>query len=304
MLYKPCNSPSDSPFPPNLAPVSLPFLCRTVAQENRISNLMSSQRRTAISIAFVIAASLLTVSEGISGVNPCHKDKNLQGKGNPRVTCSNVILPPDLCRQCRLREFLSDGQFADCANIYDLNYKCREELKKYAKLNEKCDPIRAEQVKDFKNEDNRNGLDYFVYSVCEQCCDCVPIRAAVEQFVKRRDKGTLLNVNRGNCAAHAWYDICRIWPDIRSTEPYDPLLHDEEHAEEPESETNKPPKICPILFKWIKRPSNQKWVKAGWLWLDRPLKTFLSDLVVSANCTFPRTWKKCTLLEGAQNRVG
>eukprot|EP00471_Norrisiella_sphaerica_P002024 CAMPEP_0184483784 /NCGR_PEP_ID=MMETSP0113_2-20130426/5450_1 /TAXON_ID=91329 /ORGANISM="Norrisiella sphaerica, Strain BC52" /LENGTH=826 /DNA_ID=CAMNT_0026864389 /DNA_START=43 /DNA_END=2523 /DNA_ORIENTATION=+ len=101
------------------------------------------------------------------------------------------------------------GSFKNCRNVYDLDEPCFKKLKAYANAN-KCDAKRNQIVKVL--ESNQQGAarqraleeaDYFLYSICEQTCDCIPLGA---QRNKRQ-----LSVYRGNCFAHYYYDICQIW---------------------------------------------------------------------------------------------
>lgn len=181
----------------------------------------------------------------------------------------------------------------DCRSIYDLENKaCREELNNYANMNAHCDPVRAKQVKNIDASANKMGLDYFVYSVCEECCDCIPRGASVGQYQMRKATGNLHNVNRGNCPAHAWFDICKIWPQVAfvsSPGQKDPV--------------KESPPICPILTTWIRRPENSNWLLRSHVEIERPIKRFLKRFVSVAKCRFRLPWQSCVQLEAAQNRL-
>lgn len=246
-----------------------------------------------IPVAVLLAVAVLSGAAAMSSVNPCHPLKGRQGRD---VTCSHVRLPPRLCRKCKLRPPKANGEFADCTNIYKLNKGCKDTLQEYAKLNEQCDPVRAAQVKKFSDPANKMGLDYFIYSVCEQCCDCVPRGSVVEDFRDRRINGTLLSVYRGNCPAHAHYDICKVWPKVRSVGYYTG------------PGTGEAPKqagveVCPRFKKWIERPANSRWVREEKLKVGGNLARFLNQLMVAGECAKGGVWKPCVGLEGKQKRL-
>lgn len=142
------------------------------------------------------------------GKNPCHKKKNAQGKG---VLCEGVELPPSLCKSCSLKPTKNNGHFFNCKSIYNLNTpKCKSDLQKYVQKNP-CDWKRKLQVQRNLPQD-REGLDYFLYSICEQCCDCIKKGTMVTMFNKLKkghtmDQPKLYTPNRGNCPSHAYFDV-------------------------------------------------------------------------------------------------
>lgn len=239
-------------------------------------------------VPVVLAVSLLA-GLACAGQNPCHSDKAAQGKG---VTCGKVVLPRGLCKACKLKPFLPNGNFENCKSIYDLdNNKCRKQLKQYARLNKKCDPVRAKQVKDFDKNANKEGLDYFVYSVCEECCDCIPRGAKIEEYNRRLAIGTLFKPNRGNCPAHAWYDICKIWPKVK----YVSLPGWKKPKDLPE--------ICPILTSWLNSPASSQWLLQSRVDIAESIKGFLGRFLIAAKCRNKKLWESCHKLESAQNRL-
>lgn len=239
----------------------------------------------------------MLLSTAMGGMNPCHENKGSLGKGGngyEPVTCKNVKFSPQLCRACLLKPPTSNGNFKTCNAIYDLSRPwCRNQLRQYARMNADCDPVRTEQVKDFNNAKNREGLDYFVYSVCEQCCDCVPRGASVSQYPWRKANNKLLSVNRGNCPAHAWYDVCTVWPEIETiTFP--------NGSPKPNFRRGK---LCPRLTKWMSRPNNNPWLFKSFLWVDPPIKNFFLTFFKVVNCKDRQVWSRCTDLESKQNRL-
>lgn len=232
---------------------------------------------------------LAHICSATGGRNPCHPRRWRARFG---VTCERVVLPTELCTKCKLKPFQANGAFTDCTAIYDIDDgECREQLRQYAQLNGECDPVRARQVLDFQPQQNRFGLDYFLYAVCEQCCDCVPIGASVAQYEQRQMNDSLLNVRRGNCAAHAYFDLRNLWPEVRyvSAEGGDSLP--------------TAPKILPFLDAWINSPAANDWIERSDVQIDPNIEAFLSLFVRAAVCSNRDVWESCTALEVAQNRV-
>lgn len=246
-----------------------------------------------VPIAVQVTLCLLSlVTTILASKNPCHNNKWQQGQG---VTCEKVVLPRWLCAACRLKPPQASGDFKNCRSIYDVTGpQCKSALQTYAWYNRECDPVRLRQVADFSNAANVEGLDYFVYSVCEQCCDCVPRGSAPMQFWSRRSMNTLLNANRGNCPAHAWYDICAVWPKVRYVVDPNGL---------PTPKQQNPNYLCPMLTTWIKRPENNPWLLKSWLWIDPPINDFFLSFFEVADCAHQRVWQSCADLEDKQNRL-
>jgi len=242
-----------------------------------------------ISVCIRFAALVLLVSPVLAGRNPCHPAK---WKGKIGVTCQKAVLPPNLCAKCKLRPFQPNGAFTDCTAIYDIDDpECQAELITYANLNDHCDPVRPRQVMDFSNQENRHGLDYFVYSVCEECCDCVPIGATIAEYDTRAAAGTLLNVNRGNCPAHAFYDLKNVWPQLKYVTGAG--LPDLTGA----------PTIGPLLQAWINSPASNNWLQNNNAVIDPAIEAFLSLYMDAAVCSNRDVWESCAALETAQNRL-
>lgn len=221
--------------------------------------------------------------------NPCHLNKTQNGLG---VTCEKVRLPNKLCTACKLKPPGPGGHFVNCRSIYDLDSKaCRYQLNQYAKFNRHCDPVRSRQLKGISNPLNKQGLDYFIYSICEECCDCVPIGAHISQFRMRRKTGKLINVNRGNCPAHAVYDICKVWPKVRFVS-----------RGKMKNEFSRP-MICEELRKWFNSPASTNWLGRSFVPINDNIKHFLERFSYAARCTNRGTWERCQRLEAAQQRV-
>lgn len=225
------------------------------------------------------------------GKNPCHDNKRSLGDG---VTCTKVVIPPMMCANCRMKPIIKhNGAFADCKSIYDLTDKeCQRQVRYYADRNKNCDPIRAKQVMDFNNPANVEGLDYFLYSVCEQCCDCVPRGAKVEEWYSRKRAGTNLLANRGNCPAHAWYDITLIWPKVKFVSPPRGMADDTEAKE-----------LKPMLKNWFNTPANKDWLLQGFTEIEPGLERFFKRFFKVVQCQRSDIWVPCVNLETAQKRL-
>lgn len=227
----------------------------------------------------------------IADRNPCHPGRYNQGKD---VSCEVVSIPPQLCTKCKLRPLGYAGNFRDCKKIYNLDdFGCRAELRRYASMN-KCDRRRNLQVRNFNSYTNRIALDYFVYAVCEECCDCIPRGTNRGDYDRRKRSGTLLKVDRANCPAHAHYDICRVFPNIRYVKsPF----------QKNPSNLSKFPKVCPIFKKWKFGPNGQNLYNKSQVYIPYQLRRFLSQFMSAAKCTDRSLWNQCLNLEKSQKRV-
>lgn len=231
---------------------------------------------------------LLSIASALK--NPCHPNKSQQGKG---VTCDVITLPASLCKSCRLRPYNPNGNFFDCANIYNLDTpQCEAALNSYVKLNP-CDEKRKELMNNFASDANKKSLDYFVYSVCEECCDCVRMGTVEGQYAVRKMKKTLLKATRGNCPAHAFYDICKVWPNVK-------------YLKRPNQKTpdlSKWPKMCPMAKQWRDSPSGQNWYNKETVKVSYNFRKFLWRFMSVAGCASQQLWNECVKLETAQNRL-
>lgn len=240
---------------------------------------------------FVLIFSAL-LAFAVASRNPCHKNRRTQGD---KVTCEAIVLPPSLCKVCKLRPRAKGGNFQDCQNIYDTDDPiCRKALKRYAQLN-KCDFQRNQQVKDFSKKDNVIALDYFIYSICEECCDCIPRGANPGEYAQRRKAGTLMKVDRANCPAHARFDVCKVWPNVRHIRwPWQTV---------PANLDGTWPKICPIIADWKDSPDGQNLYNKNEVNQPASMTTFLTQYVTIAKCRSKALWNECAALEKSQNRI-
>lgn len=163
------------------------------------------------SILAVLAIVLLSFRADAQGVFPCHGAREQLGAAG----CTDITLPHDLCVKCPLRDVAWNGDFQNCRSIYNIHAPgCQGQLIDYVKMNQ-CDWRRAEQVDQWVNSPDpwvrdqaKEKLDYFVYAICEQCCDCIPISSTwMDHSEAVQDEQKLYTYTRGNCAAHAHYDV-------------------------------------------------------------------------------------------------
>lgn len=240
----------------------------------------------AILVLFLFLLSFRTNAE--RSRNPCHPNRSSEDLG---TKCEFIRLPFSLCSNCRLNGYDSKGYFNRCDAIYDINDpKCRAGLRAYVRLNE-CDTIRKKQVQNFNSKESQFALDYFVYSICEECCDCVPDGSKSSQYSSRKMSSLLISYVRGNCPAHAHYDVCRVWPNIKDvTRPGEPFKRNS-------------PEICPIIRQWFDSPNSKNWYSNDNTKMDQRIRAFLERLVKAAGCAQKAVWQMCVGLESAQNRV-
>lgn len=221
---------------------------------------------------------------------PCPGAKAPMGAG---VSCKEVKLPKNLCSACPLRAPHSNGQFKDCSNIYDtFQPSCMAAMNQYVKANP-CDKKRK-QIMDDLNGPNpsakaRIQLDYTLYSVCEQCCDCIPMGAS-----KSKDKGKWVT-DRGNCPAHAWYDVCAVFPEV---------THFVTIGQSTPGKFIGAPKACPMLTSWAKSPAFNNWQKNPKTKISGKLNAALASMLDAVQCSNGGVWNKCYDLEYKQNNLG
>lgn len=220
------------------------------------------------------------------------------GKG---VTCKKVVLPNGLCTSCPLRPSNSKGQFIKCSDTYDTSSTpCLSKMREYVAANP-CDPVRADAMSklDADPEDTQalQTIDYFLYTVCEQCCDCVPMGANLDFFAQYNAAHSssvpaLYDPARGNCPAHAFYDICKILPDIT-------------HFSRPgDTSAGLSTPACGLLTKWFISPASKGWQDNPKTELEPELRAFLLNMLDVAQCAAESIWDTCFELESKQSHLG
>lgn len=216
-----------------------------------------------------------------------------QEKASP---CTTVRIPWNLCPACKLKPFTGKGAFLNFNgvnryDIYDLSTpRCKNELRRYVRFNP-CDTVRRNAVYSMNKKNSKLVLIYFMYSLCETCCDCVPIGAKLGQYAQRKAANTLINIARGNCAAHFIYDTCKIWPKAgQITGLYGKQLNLPQH--------------CPDFKNWIDSPASNGWLTNNNVGgLTPKMKRAMTQLTNTARCREETLWKNCVRMESAQRRV-
>ena len=162
-----------------------------------------------LQLTLAISAFLCFISVAFGqGKSPCHSNKVQMGQG---VQCKHIQWPSNLCAKCPLKETNGNGEFFNCKSIYNLNNPgCKAEIQKYVNANP-CDFKRKEQLKAWTSWSIQQ-LDYFVYSMCEECCDCIHEGRTPGQYfwlkgIHTPQKPTLYTPKRGNCPSHAYFDV-------------------------------------------------------------------------------------------------
>lgn len=250
---------------------------------------------SSLRLLLLVATCVLTVASAyVNPRNPCHAKRDL-GAGN---TCLIYVVPPALCSVCRLKDTNSGGKFADCRGIYDVGSDaCRREVRRYAYKNRKCDPLRVAQVADYDNQ--LEPLDFFLYAVCEECCDCVPTGALQREYDSRKRAKTLFDVaGRANCGTHAAVDVCKVWPKVRGIVNWSGRMPTK-------TKIDALPDVCPMLQKWrsARAGRNSKLSQEEKDTVPLEAQPFLKQFVGVARCGNRRTWQRCVSLERNQSRI-
>lgn len=232
---------------------------------------------------------------------PCHLNKQRMGDG---VRCRRVDLPRGLCSACPLRPPSPQGKFLKCWDIFDTSAPgCLPKMQEYVAANS-CDKKRGQAVaaltQDANDGDARSIIDYFLYSVCEQCCDCIPMGVSADRYPQylashTAANPTLYTPTRGNCPAHAKYDICMVAPNITH------FAHPEDPPHPYEKEL---PQACPMLDKWASSPASDGWQENPLTSVEPDLEAFLFLTLEKTQCATKDIWDRCYNLEAAQDHLG
>lgn len=258
--------------------------------------MASPWHRSLLSQAVILGFIIHTQCATGAGFYPCHPSK---ASPNTDVKCTRVSLPPDLCSSCKLRPTNPNGEFVDCANIYDVtSLQCHSALRRYTSLNT-CDHVRKFAVEsyldDFDDNSAREVIDYFLYSVCENCCDCLPmgrIRSdyAALLLTHTTSNPTLWKENRGNCPAHAVYDVCQVLPNVGY------------FSNEGDPNETVPP-ACPQLNEWLRSPAASGWQTNPESEITNGTRDFLRGLLQASRCSEELIWTRCYDMEESQDHL-
>lgn len=253
---------------------------------------MSSSGASLISATVIL--SILIVSSAELSRTPCHFNK----KQLRADECYATTIPAGLCPSCKLKPWVvPKGFFSDCQSIYDVEAKgCMKKLEKYVEYNP-CDTVRKEQV-ETRDEASIIGLDYFVYALCETCCDCIPMGSRDYQFDERKKDGTRIKVTRGNCPAHVNADICKIWPKVTDVKNVQRQVTESEQTAAKTKDD-----ICSIAYNWKNSDLGKGWFKNPEMVVPNTLRKFMNRLTWKAQCRYRSVWEPCARLERAQVRL-
>lgn len=211
------------------------------------------------------------------------------------VGCTNVKIPPNLCKKCHLRPHGPDGTFFTSykKDIIDIDTpECQAEISTYIDLNP-CDELRAKYFASFnKSKFAYERVAQFMYSVCEQCCDMVTVGSKPSEYWMRKKEGTLYEYRRGNSPAHLHFDICKMYPSLtRFTRPWWGVKEGL-------------PEICPITAEWMASNYSKGW--SGQAVAEGIPDVLIKSFGAMANmfgCKNRRVWQDCVRLESAQGRI-
>lgn len=247
-------------------------------------------------VVLSIFLAYLTPASAAPSRYPCHPVKSATTN---RANCTVVRLPSSLCLSCNLRPPAPDGSFLDCNHIFDISSdSCHQALQQYVDDNP-CDSLRRDALQSYTDDSNdesaRSILDYFLYSICENCCDCIPMGRTASDYdalasSHTTDNPTLWKEDRGNCPAHAVYDVCNVLPDVQS--------FTNSLASVPTA-----PAACPALRSWLSSPASTSWRSNPETTITDDTRIFLRSLLQASNCENRLVWMRCHDLEDMQGTL-
>jgi hypothetical protein len=161
-------------------------------------------------------------------------------------------------------------------------------MKEYVAENP-CDTARNDGLNQYlwgddgEKEEGRMIMDYFVYSICENACDCIP-------QIDASPTVPAISIERGNCQAHAYWDVCRILPNIK-------VIKSSNQTWPGGSESWQ--EVCPLLSSWIATDDGQHFPNVAYTDVHPDVTTFfraymdalqiLTDSVLYGNCLMLET---------------
>lgn len=117
-------------------------------------------------------------------------------------------------------------------------------------------------------------------------CDCIPLE--VSESIREYD------VHRGNCQAHAFYDVCRVLPQIK-------LIRGENSRND---DLSTLPPVCPLVRDWFRSEDSQDWEVRDDHFVDPAVEYFLSRMIEATELlTDRKVWQECFRLESTQRRI-
>lgn len=211
------------------------------------------------------------------------------------ANCSNIRIPPMMCPKCHLRPENPDGTFGTGVkkDIFDFDTPaCIKQVENYVRINP-CDTVRAQFLKDYKTSKLAYAkMAQFMYTICEQCCDMIPIGSLPEEYEARLKSNTLHTDTRGNGVAHFYFDICKLFPKVtRFIKPWWKTIDDM-------------PKLCPLAVYWMKSKYARGWPGiADGKGIPKDLQKAIGTLPKTFGCRKKRVWKDCIPQEQRNGRV-
>jgi hypothetical protein len=243
-------------------------------------------RSACTALLLLALAAAAAAQQAEPSMNPCHSNKYLEAA----PSCERVQVPEGMCKTCPLRPPRDDGNFQNCAQIFDLDAPgCKEKFQQYVDMNP-CDTRRKELVAKW-DEESKTRLDYFAYAVCEQCCDVVEQGSKLEEYTKRNEEARLWSLKRGNGPAHFYYDLCTLFPNFK----FWALPSGGDHYDYPH--------ICNDLTGWFESPASTNWIANADVQISAPVQGVLGDAVWALQCHDYAIWSRCVDLESKQKRV-
>jgi hypothetical protein len=233
------------------------------------------------------------------GKIPCQTSSN-KAKSS---ACEKVTLPTGFCHACGVNAPLtSAGNYVNCKYTSGFetiatqtNQQCLALFENYVSTNP-CDTARSTALNLFRSavaatrEDGRQQIDYFVYAVCENGCDCIP-QVNVNPSVLSIDP------HRGNCQAHTYYDICRIFPQIKLVRG----------AATVDGDVTRLPAVCPLITSWF-RQDGANFRSKPYTPVVPAVEYFVNRLVeaeelIAGSASTNVLWNECLTVELAQKRI-
>lgn len=251
-----------------------------------------------MSLSFLfVAVVVLLCHKGMAQLqmNHCAPESN-----RAKVDCEILLIPPGLCTACRIGEFYMDGElsgnYKSCTKTYDMTAnQCLDKLTAYVE-NNPCDTERAAGLAEYNQDDDlelkehgRITLDYLLYALCENACDCFPRQTAQYDT-------PAIDVNRANCPAHATLDICR--------GPFQHAKVIRKLGETHNDDLATLPKVCEALEEWYESDLGQNPLDNPYTPLETHVKTFLEGYMEALELhESTALYNSCLDFEIAQRRV-
>lgn len=140
---------------------------------------------------------------GFLSRTPCHP--NFSVKAEPgELGCDQISLPPGFCSSCPIGDFDELGQFYNCWETMKVDEpQCIAAMQEYVDLNP-CDQTRANSLNDMLTgtgeiaQLGRLRMDWFMFSICGQGCDCIPT-------VNAERETPAFDFARGNCKCRCFW---------------------------------------------------------------------------------------------------